>query len=67
MLKNIKTKIILMSVVIGLMILGSLSFLYLSSIREIQFIISGENNIFESVQRVNEVYVHSKISVIAII
>lgn len=67
MLKNIKTKIILMSVVIGLMILGSLSFLYLSSIREIQFIISGENNIFESVQRVNEVYVHSKISVIVII
>lgn len=67
MFKNIKTKIILISVIIGLMLLGSLSFLYLSSIKDIQIIIGQENDISEVMQRVSEIYLHAKTSIIIII
>ena len=67
MYKSVKSKIILISVIIGLILIGSLSFLYLTSISEIQNIISQENNIEEIIQKVSDIYSNAKISISAII
>lgn len=67
MFKNIKSKIILTSVIIGLILLGSLSYIYISSIKDIQLIIVQENDISEVVQRVNEIYLYAKKSICIII
>ena len=67
MYKHIKTKIILLCVIVGLMLIGGLSFLYLTSISEIQDIINQGNNIQEIIQKIDSVYLDAKISVLAII
>ncbi|MBQ2938246.1 MAG: ATP-binding protein [Clostridia bacterium] len=67
MFKNIKSKIILISVITGLVLIGSLSFLYLSSINDIQTIIEQESNISEIIPRVNEIYLQARTSIIIII
>lgn len=67
MFKNIKSKVILFSVIIGLVLIGSLSFLYLTSISEIQNIISQENNISEIVEKINDIYIHARTSIVIVI
>ena len=67
MFKNTKFKIILISVIIGLITLGSLSFLYLSSINNIQIILDQENDISEIAHRVSEIYLDAKTSIVIII
>ena len=67
MYKNVKSKIILISVIIGLMLLGSLGFLYLTSINEIQNIINQGNDVHEITERINEIYLSAKITISIII
>lgn len=67
MLKNIKFKIILISVITSLVLIGSLSVLYLSSINDIQAIIGHESNISEIIPKVNEIYLEARTSIIIII
>ena len=67
MYKNIKSKIILISVIIGLILIGSLSFLYLTSIAEIQTIYSNENDISIVVSQIEKVYKQAKISITIIV
>lgn len=63
MYKNVKSKIILISVIVGLIIIGSLSFLYLTSISEIQNIIKQGNDIQEIRQKIDNIYLNAKISI----
>lgn len=63
MYKNVKSKIILISVIVGLIIIGSLSFLYLTSISEIQNIIKQGNAIQEISQKIDNIYLNAKISI----
>lgn len=63
MYKNVKSKIILISVIVGLIIIGSLSFLYLTSINEIQNIIKQGNDIQEIRQKIDNIYLNAKISI----
>ena len=67
MYKNVKSKIILISVIIGLMLLGSLGFLYLTSINEIQNTINQGNDVHEITERINEIYLSAKITISIII
>lgn len=67
MYKNIKSKIILISVIISLIIIGSLSFLYLNSINEMQNIINNENGISEVIKNIDRIYWNAKVSVIVIV
>ena len=67
MYKNIKSKIILISVMIGLILIGSLSFLYLKSIAEIQTIYSNENDISIVVSQIEKAYKQAKISITIIV
>ena len=65
--KNVKPKIILISVIIGLVLIGSLSFLYLTSISEIQSIISKGNDIGVVLTEVDNIYQKAKISISIIV
>ena len=67
MYKNIKSKIILISIIVGIILIGSLSFLYLTSISEIQNIINQGNDIQEIIQKINNIYLNAKISISIII
>ena len=67
MYKNVKSKIILISFIIVLILIGSLSILYLTSISEIQNIISQEYNIEEITQKIGNIYFDAKTSVAIII
>lgn len=67
MYKNIKSKIILISIITCLVLIGSLSFLYLISISEIENIINQENNISEILKRTNDIYLFARTSVIIVI
>lgn len=66
MYKNIKSKIILISFITCLILIGSLSFLYINNINEIQNIIVKENEISEIIKSVNSIYFSAKASVIVI-
>ena len=66
MYKNIKTKIIIVSVLTGLILLGSLSFLYLKSITEIQKVVTTTNSISEVVSEIDVILLQSKTSIIII-
>ena len=67
MYKNIKSKIILISVIIGLMLIGSLGFLYLTSISEIQNIYSQENDIGVVWTKIENIYQQARISIAVIV
>ncbi len=67
MYKNVKSKIILISVIIGLMLLGSLGFLYLTSIIEIKNSRYQGNDVHEITERINEIYLSAKITISIII
>ncbi len=67
MYKNIKPKIIIISIITCLILIGSLSFLYINSINEIQNIINNENNILEVTRNTNQIYSNAKLSIIIII
>lgn len=66
MYKNIKYKIILISFMTCLILIGSLSFLYINTINEIQNIVTMENEISEVIKNVSEIYSSAKTSVIII-
>lgn len=67
MYKNIKSKIILISVITSLLLLGVLSFLYLDSINEIKDIISQGEEISKIVKNVEGIFARAKTSIIIII
>ena len=67
MYKNVKSKIILISVIIGLILIGSLSFLYLTSISEIQVFFGQEHDITTFVKKIDYMYKQAEISIITII
>ena len=67
MYKNIKYKIILISVITSLILIGSLSFLYLNSINEIQNVINNETGISEVIKNIDGIYWNAKVSVIVIV
>lgn len=66
MYKNIKARIIGISVIIGLLLIGSLSFLYLNSINEIQNMLSNNTDISDLVNKMQDIYSSAKISTIII-
>ncbi len=61
--KNVKTKIILISVIICLILIGSISFLYLSSINQIQNFMGKESDISIVAAETNRIYQQAKISI----
>lgn len=67
MYKNVKSRIILISVIVGLLLIGSLGFLYLTSINKIQNILNEENNIQVIIQKTQNIYSNSEISIAIII
>lgn len=67
MYKNVKSRIILISVIVGLLLIGSLGFLYLTSINKIQNILNVENNIQAIIQKTQNIYSNSEISIAIII
>ena len=67
MYKNVKSRIILISVIVGLFLIGSLGFLYLTSINKIQNILNEENNIQAIIQKTQNIYSNSEISIAIII
>jgi multi-sensor signal transduction histidine kinase len=67
MYKNVKSRIILISVIVGLLLIGSLGFLYLTSINKIQNILNEENNIQAIIQKTQNIYSNSEISIAIII
>lgn len=67
MYKNIKYKIIFSLIFICLLFIGSLSFLYLTSMNEIQNIINQDNNILNVGKSVEQIYFSARTSVFVII
>ncbi len=67
MYKNVKTKIILISVITSLILIGSLSFLYLNSISKIQDSINLDNSTLELAKNVKYILLNARISVVTII
>lgn len=67
MYKNVKSKIILISVIIGLILIGSLGYLYLTSISEIQGICGQENDMSVLFTKIEGIYKQAKISITIII
>ncbi len=52
MYKNVKSKIIMISVIVGLILIGTLGFLYITSISEIQNIYSQESDMSVALTKV---------------
>ena len=67
MYKNVKSKIILISIIIGLILIGSLGFLYLTSISEMQNIINQGNDIDVVITRIDSIYQNAKNSIAIIV
>lgn len=67
MYKNIKSKIILISVITSSIFLGSLSFLYLNSINKIQNVINSENSISNVIKNIDAIYWEAKMSIIIVV
>lgn len=67
MYKNVKSKIILIAIIVGLILIGILSFLYMTSISEIQNIYSQENDISIVWTRIENIYQQAKISITIIV
>lgn len=67
MYKNVKSKIILISVIIALILIGSLGFLYITSISEIQNILNQGNDISVVLTKVDNMYQQAKISIAIIV
>ena len=67
MYKHVKTKVILLCVIVGLILIGGLSFLYLTSISDIQNVITKENNINEVISNIDDIYLNAQISVVGIV
>lgn len=63
MFKNIKSKIILISIVAGLIILGTIGGFYLNSLGQVQDIINQGSNIQEITQKINEIQEQAKLTV----
>lgn len=66
MYKNVKARIIGISIIVGLLLIGSLSFLYLNSINDIQNMISNNTDISVLVNNVQDIYSSAKISTIIV-
>lgn len=67
MCKNIKSKIILISVITGLVLIGSISFLYLTSIEDIQSFLAQQKNFSDVVDYINNVYINARKSIAIVI
>lgn len=67
MYKNIKSKIMLVTVLAGIVFIGTLSFLYLNSIFRIREFLNNESDIYEVIKNVNDIYVDSEVSVAVIV
>lgn len=67
MYKNIKSRIIIISVLIGLILIGTIGFIYINSVNQIQNIVQVENNISEIAESVKQMYKQAKMLVIIII
>ena len=67
MYKNVKSKIILISVIIGLILIGSLGFLYITSISEIKNIVNQGNDISVVLTKVDNMYQQARISIAIIV
>lgn len=63
MCKNIKSKIILISVITGLVLIGGISFLYLTSINNILRFVEQQNNFSEIIDYINSIYLSAKKSI----
>lgn len=63
MFKNIKSKVILISVVSSLIIIGTLSMFYLNSLKDIQNIMSNTVNIFDIIQKISEMQISARLEV----
>ena len=60
MCKNIKSKIILISVITGLVLIGGISFLYLTSINNILSFVEQQNNFSEIIDYINSIYLSAR-------
>lgn len=67
MYKNIKSKIMLVTVLAGIVFIGTLSFLYLNSIFRIREFLNNESDIYEVIKMINDIYVDSEVSVAVIV
>ena len=67
MYKNVKSKIILISVVIGLILIGCLGFLYITAISEIQSIMNQGNDISVILAKTDNIYQQARISTYIIV
>ena len=66
MYKNIKSKIITISFLIGLILIGSLSFFYISSIKEMWLNVGQDGSISEISNKAYNLYQQSKVTVLII-
>lgn len=66
MYKNIKFRIILISVLTGILLIGTLSFLYLNSISNIRNVIMEAKSITEVFSNIDNINLNAKITVVAI-
>lgn len=67
MYKNIKFKIILISVITGLVLICGISFLYLTSIQDIRSFVVQQNNFSEIINYINNVYLSARKSIAILI
>lgn len=67
MYKNVKSKIIMISVIVGLILIGTLGFLYITSISEIQNIYSQESDMSVAWTKVENIYQQAEISIAIVI
>ena len=66
MYKNIKTKIIIVTFIVSMILIGTLGFLYLYSINEMRNVFGQGSNIQDAMNKLNEIYYTGKISVIIV-
>lgn len=67
MYKNVKSKIIMISVIVGLILIETLGFLYITSISEIQNIYSQESDMSVAWIKVENIYQQAEISIAIVI
>ena len=67
MYKNVKSKIILISAITGLILVGCLGLSYLNSINQIQSILAQENNVGTIIENVNGIYLNARTKIIIIV
>ena len=67
MLKSVKTKVILISTLTCLILIGTLSFLYLYSLDFLKYSVKEQNNITDILTKIEHISEFSSLSVIIII